>query len=236
MGKLEKEAAKLPDFLREKLLAGLKDELLATLATLDQQAKPVYLVTGPETTWGVGGRAEVPWVCDVLAHLELTLSQVKLAVKAMAPSLDDLTRRVRCAERRQQMQLPSFSEEQRECQQADWSTIFSWGFLLWLWSQIWMEFYWNPLLRFVCCPCWTVLRIACCTFTGRWHKKKEAVFQEAATRLLTTAFRSKFPEETVEGLSEKLADFAKDQEDSTAPELAFAYLAYLQSLEEEQGA
>ena len=72
---------------------------------------PVYIASPPDAVWGVAGRNEVSFASTGLGHLELDLMQIKMAVKTVGCALEDLTRRARCAERRQQLTNPSASED-----------------------------------------------------------------------------------------------------------------------------
>ena len=81
------------------------------------QAFAVFIREDPEAPWVFGEEAGGPRVGGLL-HLELTLKQVKDQLKEAVAQLTDLSRRGRCAERRQQSQRPSFSELARKMQQA----------------------------------------------------------------------------------------------------------------------
>ena len=72
---------------------------------------PVYISSAPDAVWGVAGRNEVSFASSGLGHIELDLMQIKHAVKGVGCALEDLGRRARCAERRQQLTNPSPSED-----------------------------------------------------------------------------------------------------------------------------
>ena len=68
----------------------LTESLLAAVqkAAADGYTVPVTVEAGHGASWGVGGRAEVPWASPGLRHLELTLSQIKGAFITLLTSFD----------------------------------------------------------------------------------------------------------------------------------------------------
>ena len=99
----------------------------------------------------------------------------KMVSKSILNVVENLDRRIRCGERRQQRQMPSLDEEAREFQQSDWTSVFSIAFLFWLMNQIHMELYHNVILRCLVCPLHQVCRCFSCFCYGYyqvWSKKK----------------------------------------------------------------
>ena len=108
-----------------------------------------------------------------LSHLELDLMQIKMENKKANNILADLARRAICAERRQQRALPSLLEDEREFEQAEWSSVCSIAFLVWVGGQAFYECYWNPILRFLCCIPLCFGRLCSCLLLKKAHETEQ---------------------------------------------------------------
>ena len=132
----------------------------------------MYLVQQPGLYTPVAGRNEIPWSAAPLRHLEMTTGQGKQVLKATHAVVVQIEKRARCAERRQQRQMPSLDEDQREFVQADWTSIFSVSFLFWLANEAFMEFYRNSILRCLCCPCLQFFRCLSCFCIAKLRRRQ----------------------------------------------------------------
>ena len=164
----------------------------------------MYLVQEPGLYTAVAGRNEVPWAAAPLRHLELTCSQGKMVSKATLSVVAQIEKRARCAERRQQRQMPSLDEDQREFVQADWSSVFSLSFLFWLANEAFMEFYRNSILRCLCCPCLQIFRCLSCFMIAKLRRRQSEnrKTQAAAVIAFLNKAASNYQGELAAGASE----------------------------------
>ena len=156
------------NFLQEALLAGMQQ------ASQQGIVLPVSLEAEPNAVWGVGGRPEIPWASSGLRHIELTLSQLKAAIHKLLSSFDRVSQAIRCGERRQQRQMPDLHEEAREYHQAEF-TCCTLACCYWALNWLFMESYWNPILRCLLCPCLTLMRCINCLCYSKQAREAERV-------------------------------------------------------------
>ena len=113
--------------------------------------------------------------------------------------------------------------------------------IAWIWSQVQYEMGLNPILRFLCCSCFTVGRCLSCCCLKRLQKKQEKQAEAFKLRVLK-ACREKDPSLAKAKLHPSydaycLAQWKGDEKDFSENEAAatFAFLEWYKKKEEEEG-